>query len=132
MDMRRSREGASLSGRNGMMQAQREERTALGREEWLVVSAPEPRCESSEFVMPFEKENLLPVAGENVRCGHAGQAGAQDNDIVAVGVLGCCSVHNSFFRLFCQQVAVGDGDSADNRPDNPDHSLIGPADIEIV
>lgn len=38
MDMRRSREGASLSGRNGMMQAQREERTALGREEWLVVS----------------------------------------------------------------------------------------------
>ena len=38
MDMRRSREGARLSGRNGMRQAQREERTALGGEEWLVVS----------------------------------------------------------------------------------------------
>lgn len=38
MDMRRSREEAGLSGRNGMRQAQREERTALGGEEWLVVS----------------------------------------------------------------------------------------------
>lgn len=38
MDMRRSREGARLSGRNGMRQAQREERTALGGEERLVVS----------------------------------------------------------------------------------------------
>ena len=38
MGMRRNSEGASLSGRNGMRQAQREERTALSREECSVVS----------------------------------------------------------------------------------------------